>query len=468
VSEGPDRRRHPEIRLPWSRSDRPVPRLILRPLQEFLETSTASGVLLLIAAVVALAWVNSPWGSSYESFWTTPAEIRIGSWSVGEDLRHWVNDGLMSLFFLVVGLEIKREFLTGELRDPRAAALPVICALGGMVVPAAIYLAFNAGGPGARGWGIPMATDIAFALGVLLLAARHGPAGLKPFVLTLAIVDDIGAILVIAAVYARGVDVGWLLVVGVLCLVMLACHRIGVRATWVFVGLGSLVWLATEGSGVHPAIVGVLLGLLAPATPFQRPHVVSLEARRTAELTQDDPGPPDADAAHWLRLADLSRESVSPLGRTEHALLPWSSFVIVPLFALANAGVRLSGDQLISAATSRITIGVFLGLVVGKLIGIAGAAWLGVSTGIARLPASVRFPSLAGAAAVAGIGFTVSLLMAELAFDDPRLIDDAKIGILAASVVAGVLGWALLRAAPAVGDGSRVEDPGDDRAPLGH
>ena len=467
MSEAPDRRRHPEIRPPWSRSDRPVPRLILRPLQEFLETSTASGVLLLIAAAMALAWVNSPWGSSYESFWTTPAEIRIGPWSVGEDLRHWVNDGLMSLFFLVVGLEIKREFLTGELRDRRAAALPVICAVGGMVVPAAIYLAFNAGGPGAGGWGIPMATDVAFALGVLLLAARHAPAGLKPFVLTLAIVDDIGAILVIAAFYARGVDVGWLLVVAALTLLMLACHRIGIRATWVFVGLGSLVWLATEGSGVHPAIAGVLLGLLAPATPFQRPRVVSAEARRTAELTEDDPDPPDADATHWLRLADLSREAVSPLGRTEHALLPWSSFVVVPLFALANAGVRLSGDELVSAATSAITIGVFLGLVVGKLVGIAGAAWLGVSTGIARLPTSVRFPHLTGAAAVAGIGFTVSLLMAELAFDDPASIDDAKIGILAASVVAGVLGWVLLRTAPAASGSSRIAETDHD-GPRGH
>ena len=468
MSDPPERQDHPEIRLPWSRSDRPVPRLVLRPLQEFLETSTASGVLLLLAAATALAWANSPWGSSYESFWTTPAEISVGSWSVGEDLRHWVNDGLMSLFFLIVGLEIKREFLTGELRDRRAAALPVICAVGGMVVPAAIYLAFNAGGPGARGWGIPMATDVAFALGVLLLAARHAPAGLKPFVLTLAIVDDIGAILVIAIFYAQGLDVPLLLVVGTLCLLMLAFHRIGIRATPVFVGFGALVWLATEGSGVHPAIAGVLLGLLAPAKPFQRPHVVSAEARRTADLTTDDPNPPDADAAHWLRLADLSREAVSPLARTEHALLPWTSFVVVPLFALANAGVRLSGDQLVGAATSAVTIGVFLGLVVGKLVGIAGAAYLGVSTGVARLPASVRFPHLTGAAAVAGIGFTVSLLMAELAFDDPESIDDAKIGILAASVVAGVLGWALLRAAPAVADASRIGDQDSEDAPQGH
>jgi NhaA family Na+:H+ antiporter len=454
VDERPDTQPHPEIRLPWSRSERPVPRRVLRPLQEFLSTSTASGTLLLLAALAALAWANSPWASAYEEFWSTPLELSFGDWVIGEDLRHWVNDGLMTLFFLVVGLEIKREFLTGELHEWRAAALPVVAALGGMLVPALVYLAINAGGAGARGWGIPMATDIAFALGVLLLAARHAPSGLKPFILTLAIVDDIGAILVIALFYSEGIALGSLLTASAVCVLMLVLRRVGIKATYVFVGLGVIVWLATYASGVHPTIAGVVLGLLAPAAPFQRPHAVSEEARRTADLTVDAPDPPDADASHWLRLAGLSREAVSPLARAEHALLPWTSFLIVPLFAFANAGVQLSGEQIANAFSSPVTLGVLLGLVIGKVVGISGAAALALSTGFARLPAGVRFPHLAGAAAVAGIGFTVSLLIAELAFEDRAMIDEAKVGILAASVVAGVIGWVLLRAAPPVDEGS--------------
>ncbi|MGH2679044.1 MAG: Na+/H+ antiporter NhaA [Actinomycetota bacterium] len=457
MSERPDGAPHPELRPSWSRSDRPVPRRIVRPLQEFLSTATASGTLLLLAALVALAWANSPWGDAYERFWRTPAELHLGSWAIGHDLRHWVNDGLMTLFFLVVGLELKREFQTGELQDRRAAALPVVAAVGGMIVPALIYLALNAGGDGTAGWGIPMATDIAFALGVLVLAARHVPSGLKPFILTLAIVDDIGAIIVIALFYAGGVSIGFLAAAGALCALMLALRRVGVRATPVFVGIGALVWLATYESGVHPAIAGVVLGLLAPAESYQRPRAVSAEARRTADLTTDDPEPPDADAAQWLRLASLSREAVSPLARTEHALLPWTSFVIIPLFAFANAGVRLGGEQIADASASRVTLGVVLGLVIGKVVGISGAAALAVAAKVARLPAGVRLVHLVGASAVAGIGFTVSLFMAELAFDDGSLIAEAKVGILAASVLAGFLGWFVLRLSPSVDE----EPPAD-------
>jgi Na+:H+ antiporter, NhaA family len=329
-------------------------------------------------------------------------------------------------------------------------------------VPALIYLAFNSGGAGVRGWGIPMATDIAFALGVLLLAARHAPSALKPFILTLAIVDDIGAILVIAVFYSEGIALGSLLAAAAVCVLMLVLRRVGIKATYVFVGLGVIVWLATYTSGVHPTIAGVVLGLLAPAAPFQRPHAVSEEARRTADLTVDDPDPPDADASHWLRLAGLSREAVSPLARTEHALLPWTSFWIVPLFAFANAGVRLSGEQIANALSSPVTLGVLLGLVIGKVAGISGAAALALSTRFARLPAGVRFPHITGAAAVAGIGFTVSLLMAELAFEDRALIDEAKVGILAASVIAGAIGWVLLRVAPSV-DEESLPDHEDGR-----
>jgi NhaA family Na+:H+ antiporter len=443
---------------------------VLRPLQEFLSTSTASGILLLLAALMALAWANSPWGDAYERLWRTPAELRLGSWVIGHDLRHWVNDGLMTLFFLVVGLEIKREFQTGELQDRQAAALPVVAAIGGMIVPALIYLALNAGGEGTAGWGIPMATDIAFALGVLVLAARHAPSGLKPFILTLAIVDDIGAIIVIALFYASGVSILFLAAAAALCLLMLALRRVGVKATPVFLGLGALVWLATYESGVHPTIAGVVLGLMAPAESYQRPHAVSAEARRTADLTMDDPEPPDADAAQWLRLASLSREAVSPLTRTEHALLPWTSFVIIPLFAFANAGVRLGGEQLADAWASRVTLGVVLGLVIGKVVGISGAAAIAVATRVARLPAGVRIIHIVGASAVAGIGFTVSLFIAELAFDDESLIAEAKVGILAASILAGLLGWFVFRLSPSVDEETLtdIEERGATDAGSGH
>ena len=443
---------------------------MLRPLQEFLSTSTASGILLLLAALMALAWANSPWGDAYERLWRTPAELRLGSWVIGHDLRHWVNDGLMTLFFLVVGLEIKREFQTGELQDRQAAALPVVAAIGGMIVPALIYLALNAGGEGTAGWGIPMATDIAFALGVLVLAARHAPSGLKPFILTLAIVDDIGAIIVIALFYASGVSILFLAAAAALCLLMLALRRVGVKATPVFLGLGALVWLATYESGVHPTIAGVVLGLMAPAESYQRPHAVSAEARRTADLTMDDPEPPDADAAQWLRLASLSREAVSPLTRTEHALLPWTSFVIIPLFAFANAGVRLGGEQLADAWASRVTLGVVLGLVIGKVVGISGAAAIAVATRVARLPAGVRIIHIVGASAVAGIGFTVSLFIAELAFDDESLIAEAKVGILAASILAGLLGWFVFRLSPSVDEETLtdIEERGATEAGSGH
>jgi NhaA family Na+:H+ antiporter len=443
---------------------------VLRPLQEFLSTSTASGIMLLLAALMALAWANSPWGDAYERLWRTPAELRLGSWVIGHDLRHWVNDGLMTLFFLVVGLEIKREFQTGELQDRQAAALPVVAAIGGMIVPALIYLALNAGGEGTAGWGIPMATDIAFALGVLVLAARHAPSGLKPFILTLAIVDDIGAIIVIALFYASGVSILFLAAAAALCLLMLALRRVGVKATPVFLGLGALVWLATYESGVHPTIAGVVLGLMAPAESYQRPHAVSAEARRTADLTMDDPEPPDADAAQWLRLASLSREAVSPLTRTEHALLPWTSFVIIPLFAFANAGVRLGGEQLADAWASRVTLGVVLGLVIGKVVGISGAAAIAVATRVARLPAGVRIIHIVGASAVAGIGFTVSLFIAELAFDDESLIAEAKVGILAASILAGLLGWFVFRLSPSVDEETLtdIEERGATDAGSGH
>jgi NhaA family Na+:H+ antiporter len=441
----PDRIANEGPRVPWSRSQRALPRRVVQPLQAFLEQETSSVILLLAAAAIALAWANSPWRSAYEDLWRTVVTVRLGDWVLSEDLRHWVNDGLMALFFLVVGLEIKRELLTGELRRPRAAAVPVIAAIGGMVVPALIYLVLNATGDGSRGWGIPMATDIAFALGVLTLAARSAPPSIKPFLLTLAIVDDIGAILVIAVFYSNGVSVTALLVAAALVASILALQRLDVRAGVVYVGLGIAVWVALFESGVHPTIAGVILGVVTPSQPFQRPRAVSDEAIRTAERTVDDPEPPDADAPQWLRLASLTREAVSPLARVEAALHPWTSYVVVPVFAFANAGVALSADALADAATSKVTLGVVLGLVVGKLVGITSAAAIAVRTRLGVLPGGCGWRHVVGVAAVAGIGFTVSLFVADLAFTDPMLTAEAKVGIFAASLLAGTVGVAVLR-----------------------
>ncbi|HXF72116.1 MAG TPA: Na+/H+ antiporter NhaA [Actinomycetota bacterium] len=422
----------------------PIRRRFVQPIQAFLQEESSSGVLLLASALVALAWSNSPWGASYERLWRTELAVRLGGWGITEDLRHWVNDALMSLFFLVVGLEIKRELVTGELRDPRAAALPAIAAVGGMAVPALVYLALNPGGEAARGWGIPMATDIAFAVGVLTLAARVAPPSLKPFLLTLAIVDDIGAIVAIAVFYSDGVRWAPLLAAAGLCALLAAAWRAGMRSGPFYVGLGGLLWLAVHASGVHPTIAGVAMGLLTPAVALERPRAVSREAHRVANATSDEPWPPDVDAPQWLELARLAREAASPLARLEAALHPWTSSVVVPLFALANAGVPLSADGLAAALSSRVTLGVLLGLVVGKTVGISLATLAAVRLGIAGLPTGARRRDVVGTAAVAGIGFTVSLFVAELAFADRGLVDMAKVGILAASVGAGALGLAIL------------------------
>ncbi len=434
----------PELTPRWARSDRRLPRLLARPLQQFLQTEASSGVLLLAAAVVALLWSNLS-GDSYERFWHTELTIGVGNWAIQEDLRHWINDGAMALFFFVVGLEIKREMISGELRELRAAAFPAIAAVGGMVVPAAIYLAV-AGPEGARGWGIPMATDIAFAVGVLALVGRGLPSSLRLFLLTLAIVDDIGAILVIALFYSGSVSTGALAVglVGLVAIVIL--RRMDIRSGPLYLALGIGVWLAVFESGVHATIAGVALAFVTPAVAIQRPRAVSDEARRVADETEDDPPHPDADAPQWLHLAGLTREAVSPLARLEHMLHPWTSFAIVPAFALANAGVRIRSSEL-DAASLRISAGVVAGLVLGKTLGITLAALAAVRLRIAPLPPGVSRLHVLGVASLGGIGFTVSLFIAGLAFTDVPLLDASKLGILAGSVSAGIIGGLILVAA---------------------
>ena len=460
MNERPGARQNPEIKAPWSRSDRPVPRRLLRPLQEFLETSTASGVVLLGAVVVALGWVNSPWDGAYLSLFATPISVGVGDLVVSGDLHLWINEGLMALFFLVVGLEIKRELTTGELRRPRAALLPVIAAATGMAVPALLFVAVVGGGTGARGWGIPMATDVAFALGVLALAAARVPSGLRPLLLAIAIVDDIGSVVVVAAFYPGAIAVGWLTLSLAVAGLVYVFPKIHIRATAVYVILGIALWYTMYRSGLHPALAGVVVGLLTPSEPFQRPHAVSQEAHRTAERTEDDPSSPDADASEWLRLAELSREAVSPLTRVEHILLPWTSFVVLPAFALANAGVPLSAASIAAAAGSAVAWAVLIARVGGKIAGIWGGTALASKLGLVDLPPGVRSVHLAGMAAAGGTGFTVSLFVAEVAFgQDSPLLAPVKISLLAASFVSAIVALLVFRRARSGAGETEAEAP---------
>ena len=397
--------------------------------------------------MVALLWANSPFRGSYERVWETGLTLRIGRWGIAQDLRGWVNDGLMALFFFVVGMEVKRELVYGDLRRLRSAALPVFAAIGGMALPALIYLAVDPSGPHSRGWGVPMATDIAFALGVLALVGRGLPVGLKAFLLALAIVDDLGTIVVIALFYSSGFAVTALVfAVGVVAAIAVL-QRLQVRWTVVFVVLGGVLWVATYETGISPTIAGAVLGLLTPAMPFQRPKAVSEEAHKIADLTVDDPSPPDADWPHWLRLASLSREAVSPIGRLEPLLHPWTSYLVVPLFALANAGVRLQPSVVGGVVSGGVGLGILAGRLLGKPLGILGAAWLATRLRVAHLQPGLRWSHLLGVGVLAGIPFTVAILVAEMAFPSSSDLLEAKVGILAAAVAAGVVGATVLTAA---------------------
>ena len=446
------------LRLPWSRSDRAFPRTVVRPLQEFLRSSTASALPLFCAAVVALAWANSPWWRSYERLWATTLTVGVGRWAINEDLRFWVGEGLMTFFFLLAGLEIKRELVTGELRDRRAAIVPVAAAVGGMVVPAVIYLVATSGTPAADGWGMAMPTDLAFALAIVVIAMRSAPPGIRPFLLTLAIADDLLTIVVVAVFYAGSVS--WLpLGLALLSVAaMIACERAHVRHLLVYVVLGVLTWLFAYHAGVHPALVGAVLGLLAPALPFQRPADVSAAAHRIADETSDHPDPPDEDAASWLELARLSHEAVSPLARIEHELLPWVNLAALPLFALANAGVRLSGGWW-SPTTARLVVGLIVARLAGKVVGIVGACWLVARLRLGRIPGPGGLGAPAAAAAAAGAPFTVSLFVASSVFPEGSpLLAAARLGILLSIVVSGVGAFVITRAGhvrPARSGGAR-------------
>ena len=426
-----DRRRSFAGMTEWSRES-------ARPLQLFLRTEGGSASLLLAATLVALVWANSPLADAYEDLWATEMAVSIGSAAIREDLRHWVNDGLMVLFFFVVGLEIRRELAMGELTERRQAALPALAALAGMVVPALLYLALNAGGDGARGWGIVMATDIAFVVGLLALVGPSAPSSLRLFLLTLAIVDDIGAISVMALFYSGDLDLTALAVSGVLVAVLVGLRWMGVWRLAPYVVTGLALWLAVHASGVHATLAGVLVGLLLPSKPTT-PDVLD----RTRDFGRALREAPDPQRA---KLARLAVAATVPAGaRLQQTLHRWTAYGVVPVFGVANAGVPLDLETLRTAATSPVTLGIAAALVVGNAIGITAGAAVALRTGWGVLPGGVRWSHLMAGATLAGIGFTISLFITDLAFADDRLREQATIGILTGSVVAALAGVVLLR-----------------------
>jgi NhaA family Na+:H+ antiporter len=423
---------------------------ILQPLARFLHVEATSGVLLLACAAIALALANSPVSEAYAAFWKTPFGFRVGAFEMVHSLQHWINDGLMAIFFFVIGLEVKRELVLGELRDPRQAVLPVAAALGGMLVPAGIFLLLQQGEPGARGWGIPMATDIAFVVGCIALLGSRIPRALRVLLLSLAIADDIGAILVIAIGYTDNLDMRWL-AAGLLGLGFVrALSHLGVRAIGIYVMAGAPIWLAFHESGVHATLVGVVLGLMTPTEAWVAHSGLGFSVERVGRYLKGETWASAGERRRVLQeLEAAARETLSPLERIETALHPWSSFVIMPIFALANAGVALEP----AAFAEPVAIAVAAGLLVGKPLGIALFAAVAIRLGVAQLPEGVGWGAMLGAGFLAGIGFTMALFIASLALESP-LLEAAKIGVLAASALAAAAGVLVLiatlpkRAAP--------------------
>jgi NhaA family Na+:H+ antiporter len=418
--------------------------------QRFFRTETVGGLILLFFGFAALALANSPLAKAYEHLWNIPLTVGIVDHSLSLTLHQWINDGLMAVFFLLVGLEIKRELLAGELSSPKQAALPIACAIGGMIVPAAFYWTFNMTGPGARGWGIPMATDIAFALGALALIAPRAPVGAKVFLVALAIVDDMGAVLVIAIFYSSAIAWGALGGAAVMLLVLIGFNAMGVRHLWPYLLAGLVLWYFVHESGIHATVAGVLLAFTIPT--HTRMNAVDFSREARGLLDQFD----RRETGDFLVLTSKGQQETlfalehasvgvtAPILRLEHALHNFSAFVVMPLFAFANAGVRIGGPL----QYAEVTVGVLLGLVSGKPLGIAAAAFVTVKSGIAQLPRGLGWSSLLGYACLAGIGFTMSLFIAMLAFDEVGPVNAAKTGILAGSLLAGIAGAIVLRIAP--------------------
>ena len=424
---------------------------VISPFARFAQTESAGGIVLIAATLIAIAWANSPWGAAYEHLWETPLTIGAGGYALTYPLHYWINDGLMAVFFFLVGLEIKREFLVGELASLKRAALPIAAALGGMIVPAILYALLNARGPGAAGWGIPMATDIAFALGVLALLGPRIPLSLKVFLAALAIVDDLGAVLVIAVFYTEAIHWGALGIAFLLLAGLAVANRMQARSPLIYLIVGLVVWVAFLKSGVHATVAGVLLAMTIPART--RIDTAEFLARGRRILDYFDTAGVEgrgvltnkAQQAAIQEMENACEAAQAPLQRIEHDLHYWVAFGIIPLFALANAGVHLGGN-LSEAFGDPVTLGIILGLVIGKPVGITLFAWLSVKSGLAALPGTVTWRAIRGVSLLGGIGFTMSLFIAGLAFPGaPQMNEDAKIGIFVASLVAGIAGWLVLR-----------------------
>jgi NhaA family Na+:H+ antiporter len=423
--------------------------------RQFTRLQASGGIVLLAATLFALAWANTAVSAGYFSLWKTPLSITLGSLALSQDLLHWINDGLMVIFFFVVGLEIKREVLVGELASPKRAALPVMAAVGGMLVPALLYAALNAGGEGAGGWGIPVATDIAFTLGLLTVLGRRVPTSLKIFFTALAIADDLGAVLVIAIFYSGDIHLAALAAGGGFLLALVLLNRLSVRNPFPYALLGIGLWLAFLESGIHPTIAGVLLAMTIPARTRVRASAYTAQCTAALgglgrdELEDETAAALGRQQAAAQTLETIAERIQSPLQRLERSLTPWTTYLIIPLFALANAGVALSGD-IGATLGSPISLGIILGLVIGKPFGITLFSWLAVRLGIAEMPTGVGWRRLFGASWLAGIGFTMSLFIGSSAFDNPALLDTAKLGILLASLGAAATGTLLLTLAGSV------------------
>jgi NhaA family Na+:H+ antiporter len=426
--------------------------ILLNPINKFLHQEASGGILLIIFTVVALAWANSPWFESYHHLWHTHLVVAIGSLLTFDySIHHWINDGLMVIFFFTVGLEIKRELLVGELSSMQKASLPISAALGGMIVPALFYVFFNVGSEGAGGWGIPMATDIAFVVGIMALLGPRVPLTLKIFVLALAIADDIGAVLVIAIFYTSEISIAALIVAAIVLVILAFLNKLGTKSLIPYTILGIILWVAFLKSGVHATIAGILLAFTIPATARYNTKQFS---DKTRELLNkfDESGEHGENVlsnegrqTNVMAIEKNCEKILTPLQRFEHGLHPWVSYLIIPLFALANAGVTFAGMDVIGAITSPVSLGIIVGLFVGKQVGIFGFSWLAVKLKLGSLPEGVNWKKIYAAGILAGIGFTMSLFIAGLAFTDESLIELSKIGVLCGSLLSGIIGYLLLK-----------------------
>ena len=441
MSSTPEQQPTPPPPEAWPRARR-LAQTVSQPIERFVRIEASSGIILLTTAVAAIVWANSPLAESYHALWSTPLSLGFGSWVFERDLHFWINDFLMAIFFLVVGLEIKRELAEGALSELKRATLPLAAALGGMLVPALLFLAFNASGPGRTGWGVPMATDIAFAVGILTLLGSRVPATLRVLLLAIAIIDDVGAIVVIAIFYSAGIDVSALIWIGAGIFGIFALHTIGVRPGFVFAIPGIVLWAGMLQLGVHPTIAGVIIGLMTPVKPWYGKEGFLRAAHKAIDDFQLRVARPNHNNHELLeplvRLERARREAISPAKRIEARLHPWVAFGIIPLFALANSGVTVSGVKLGDTTSLAVFMGVALGLVVGKPLGIVGFSWVSTRLGWCMLPRGVTWAGMYVVGAAGGIGFTMAIFIGELAFSD-AMMTVGKLGVLVGTIVASAL-----------------------------